>query len=208
MREAGGKSGPAPLRVRGTVRDAGPEPADEAGRAAHPRCCQPGMIGRVRVVLKWRRAALKGCAPSTAPPTATQSATAARDRETPSASARRSCALSPNVSPVFGLRSKRGKLLLETSSADAVTRCEHVARRADVDRDLGRLARRQQRRRRPAVAVARAQDAVGQRPRRAVGEDVDQLRGEVGVGRASTTPTASPRSGRSPRRPRSSGAVV
>ena len=46
---------------------------------------------------------------------------------------------------------------------DAVAGHEDVARRADVDRDLARRVRRQQRRRRFALAVARAQDAVGER---------------------------------------------
>src|SRR5215217_2991381 len=65
--------------------------------------------------------------------------------------------------------------------ADAMPPLEDIAGGADVDRDFSRLARPEQLRRGSAPAIARAQDAVVQRPRVAIGEDVGEPRGEVGV---------------------------
>ena len=110
--------------------------------------------------------------------------------------ARRTAPSSPNTPPVLGLRSKRGKLLLEISSRMRWPARNRLRRRAEIDGDSVGCARRQRLRRRLAVAVARAEDAVAERSRRAVGKDVDQRAGEIGVACVETSPTASRRAGR------------
>src|SRR5262249_45197595 len=63
--------------------------------------------------------------------------------------------------------------------ADAVAWKKDVARGADVDSELSGLIGREEDRCRSAVSVARPDDAVGQGAGGAVGEDVNELRGEI-----------------------------
>ena len=97
-------------------------------------------------------------------------------------------ASSPKTPPVFGLRSKRGKLLLDTSSRmrwPALKRFDVAPRSIVIS--VGSPGVSSAWRRRP-VPIARPQDAVGQRASRAVREDVHELAGEVRVARARRHP--------------------
>ena len=84
-------------------------------------------------------------------------------------------------SPVLRLRSKRGKLLLEISSRRVWPAQKDVAGGPEIDGDFVNLPGIHQVACSGGSTVAHAEDAFGEILRKAVGRDVDELGGEVGI---------------------------
>src|SRR5262249_41131647 len=90
------------------------------------------------------------------------------------------CVLAESTAGV-GISVEPRKVAARDLHANPVAGQEHIARRANVDRELHGLIRHERRWRRLALAVSRSKDAICQGARRAVWKDVNELGGEVRI---------------------------